>query len=148
MVRNIVALIMGIITSFSAVSMTGFILINLQIDPFYHFLSIAISGDGKAFDITGQSVMCYFIFIIFPLIAITTGLVTGLIALNGSYVIGVISILPLITSINFLAPSSDSLYISISSLISVALGIWIAKSLRANLSRRRQKSAQRISMIK
>lgn len=130
MIRNLVALIMGIITSFSAISMTGFILINFQVNPFYHFLSVAISGDGKAFVSAGQSVMCYFIFIIFPLVAITTGVITGLIAKNRPYFVGIISIMPLIISINIFALSIDSLYMSISSFISVTLGIFIAKLIR------------------
>lgn len=140
MIRNLVALIMGIIACFLAISIAGFILINFQIDPFYYFLSVTMSGNGIEFANTGRSVMCYFIFIISPLVAITTGFVAGLIALSRPYIVGVISILPFIMSINLYAPSIDSLYISISSLISVSLGILIAKSLRSNVVRRRLKS--------
>lgn len=131
MFRNIIACICGIIISFLLVSFAGFIIMNFKIYPFYEFATGSIDKFFELGPTIFQKINMYFFIVIFPIIVFITGLVTGLIAKRKEYLIGIISIMPLYIVFFLLSSFSiRSIFGLISFVLSVTLGIYIAKTLK------------------
>ena len=134
MIRNYLALICGIFLSFLLVGVAGFILANFKIPPFYEFM---IGNSRNFFEPDSrllEEMMYIDIFVTFPIITFTTGLISGLIAKRKEYLIGIISIIPLFIIFNIYSFSINSIYTCISFLISVVFGVFISKSLKKKVN--------------
>jgi len=130
MIRSLLALISGVLSSFLLLSVIGFIIMNFKIYPFYDFVNAAVTGDEKKFFNLGEQVLYTSIFVIFPIISFTTGFVIGMIAKHREYLIGTVSIIPLFVIFYIYSFSINSIYAFISFMISVVFGVFISKVLK------------------
>lgn len=91
--RNLIAVIAGILTSILLMSLTAFLMMRFDIKPFSDFAKGTIAKD-QVF-LVANKIVSLFYWIFIPVYAFCAGLVSTLFARNREYIIGLICILPL-----------------------------------------------------
>jgi hypothetical protein len=92
--KNLIAFIVGFISSFVTVIMITFLLINFEIQPYSEF-AMGSSKTDKAF-VDAQRILFMNSLIVFPIVSFVTGLIGGIVAKNREYLIGTVCILPIL----------------------------------------------------
>lgn len=91
--RNLIAVIVGAITSFLMMAVIAFLMMRLDIKPFSDF---AMGKVNQAqFYLVAQEVVFLYALLIVPLIALIAGVVTASIARNKEYLLGLLCIVPM-----------------------------------------------------
>ncbi|NWF93493.1 MAG: hypothetical protein HXY46_11285 [Syntrophaceae bacterium] len=91
--RNLIAAVIGSITSFLMVAVIAFLVLTLDIKPFSDFATGKVN-DGQFF-LAAQRILFLYSLIVLPLTAFIAGVVAALAAKNKEYLIGLLCILPM-----------------------------------------------------
>jgi len=133
MIRNLLALITGILSSFLLAAIAGFIVLNLRVYPFYQFIYSFRIGDTKNLLDLAEKVLHIIIFLIFPIISFITSFIAALIATRREYLISIMTVIPLciVFWIYSFPLSINSIFAVFTFLISSTVGAYISKALKS-----------------
>ena len=121
--RNMLAFIIGIITTITILTVTLYVLANYNIDNSKQIFNDIINSECLPMTIR------YLILVIFPLPSVVSGFISSLIAKDNGIICGLISIIPLlIISYNFSFIHKTMTIIVI--LLSMSIGVIAARRLK------------------
>ena len=124
--KNIIAVISGILLSLILFALVSVFVIKFNVEPYASF------GRGKFsstdFGTIQNNIIVINYFIVFPIISFITGYVVGLIAKNKEYILGLISIIPVM--IVFFDKSISWTFSVIMLVALCLLGVLLSKRLK------------------
>jgi len=125
--RNIIAIILGLIVSFILFSLVSILIMKLNIEPYYGF-SKGNFVKNELGTIQNKVIFLNY-FLIFPFVSLITCCIVTFIAKNREYIVGLCSIIPVVVL------SFDSSILWLFSLLVVVgfslIGVTLSKKLKA-----------------
>lgn len=92
--RNLIATVIGFITSFLMMAVIAFLMLTLDIKPFSDFATGKVNN-GQFF-LAAQRILFLYSLIVLPLVAFIAGVVAALTANNKEYLIGLLCVFPML----------------------------------------------------